>query len=368
MDNLRSDLIREILEYLDPHSMMQVAWTCSRLHQMVWLQTPKPYPRCHSGPYYFFNIPELCAKLYTKMNFAGKRNQFYSDCVHALNNLRPIIKKGIISSSQGQDDQGIENTLNYEEDRNMRFWSSAGSETTDANEFLIYELIDTSIVASVHFMFNFEALQYSLYDEAVQYPPQKIQIKIGNSDSNYHYSSEIYDVKPKSSYLTVLVLPELVIGKYIKLELIGKVGCLFKAQKYFTVLSYVLCIGYPLKSFPEESPLKALSTTSEEIADISKIDSEYISTYAMRKPADPFIAYKLMEKNLLYQFIDEAIKGRILNTVESYFYVKKAIENKAKFDIDKINPNTLTAYLLDENGFSQEAYSLWFKIMLWCYP
>ncbi|CAG9332824.1 unnamed protein product [Blepharisma stoltei] len=363
MESLRSDLIREILEYLDSHSIMQVACTCKRLNQIAWndnfwavyLQIPKPYPRYHSGPYYFYNISELRAKFYTKMNLAGKNKQFYWDCAHALNNLRPIIKKGIRSSSQDYD-QGIENTLKYEDSLYGHYWSSTGSVTTDANEYLIYELIDTSIVASVHFMCYRAGFQ-----GGVIYPPQKIQIKIGNSDndSDYHYSSEIYDVEVRNKYFTVLVLPELVIGKYIKLKLIGKVSPQPGDEKYYTVLSYVQCIGYPLKSFYEESPLKALSSTSEEIEEISKIDSEYISTQAKQEPADPFIIYQLMAKNLLNEFIDEALKGRSLNPFESYFYVERALQNDTEIDFGKVSCYELIGDLLFEKGRFDEALGIY---------
>mmetsp|Transcript_27529 Transcript_27529/g.27201 ORF Transcript_27529/g.27201 Transcript_27529/m.27201 type:complete len:212 (+) Transcript_27529:480-1115(+) len=199
------------------------------------------------------------------------------------------------------------------------------------------------------------------YQGGVIYPPQKIQIKIGKSDSDYHYSSEIYDVEMRNKYFTVLILPEIVIGKYIKLELIGKASPQPGDEKYYTVLSYVQCIGYPLKNFSEESPLKALSSTIEKIQDTRIIDSLSIITQEGQEPADHFIIYQLIAKNLLNEFLDEALKKRKLNPVESYFYVERALQNNSEIGFNPIVSYELIGDLFFDKGLFDQAREMYLE-------
>lgn len=59
-------------------------------------------------------------------------------------NRIPLIKEALAASSTDHKEQGIENTLDKEE----TFWSSTGSSTEDANEWLLYKLVQPICVVT----------------------------------------------------------------------------------------------------------------------------------------------------------------------------------------------------------------------------
>ena len=116
------------------------------------------------------------------------------------------------------------------------FWSSEGSITPDATEHLIYgiagtdqtqilttDAVDLGKVAQIYSftiaVFNPSNLQGVGHD----YPPRQVQLEVGFTKHNFHYKSPIFEVLAgTSTEQEFIILPILVIGSHLKVNLIGK--------------------------------------------------------------------------------------------------------------------------------------------------
>lgn len=66
------------------------------------------------------------------------------------------------------------------------------------------------------------------------YPPQYVQIEVGNSPTDFFYKSQIFEVDQKSDAEQIFsIFPDLVFGTFIKVNLIGKPGIQMTDQKHY---------------------------------------------------------------------------------------------------------------------------------------
>ena len=137
--------------------------------------------------------------------------------VHISSKDNHLEIEGVQSSTQDFN-QSIYRTL----DRNSFdfFWSSTGSTTPIDNEWLLYRVSNgKALIHSLAF-----ALFKSRYQEGDPlYPPREIQIQVGDTPFNYHYTSPRFFVEPNNDKEQLFpLMPDIVIGEYIKILLIGK--------------------------------------------------------------------------------------------------------------------------------------------------
>jgi hypothetical protein len=167
------------------------------------------------------------------------------------------ILRGIEDSSHDYE-QDIHSTYHY---LDSRFWSSEGSPTGDANEFLIFELKTLSVIFEVQFR-NYRAL----YQGGLLYPSKYVQIKVGEDMNNWSYESEILPVEFTEELQHVFLLPNIVMGKYVKIELIGKLTVQFEDNKYYSVLDFVDILGFPTNNLRYKELLQSLRDFLPEIS------------------------------------------------------------------------------------------------------
>lgn len=101
------------------------------------------------------------------------------------------------------------------------FWSSTGSDSIDADEFLCYRLKETKpavIYSMTMKLFDPSEIQNV---ESV-YGPRYVQIQAGFSEDNYHYTSPMFKAASTMDEQEFVLLPDLVVGSHLRVNLIGK--------------------------------------------------------------------------------------------------------------------------------------------------
>ena len=172
---------------------------------------------------------------------------------------------------------------------NGEFWSSKACDSADTDEFLVFKLKSKSFVFSVHFK-----AYRALYQGGVLYPSKTVKIHIGNSFHNFHYTSDEFDFPRSENYNTILILPNFVQGEYVKIELIGKVMTEPQTEMFYTVLSFVDIIGYPVdKEVDEDNDIENIIKTK----DFKKINS---NRYFKRTP---FLYERIENQGFLVDFL-----------------------------------------------------------------
>ncbi|GAM21167.1 hypothetical protein SAMD00019534_043420 [Acytostelium subglobosum LB1] len=148
-----------------------------------------------------------------------------------------VIRGVVSSSSCDRSSQRIDNTLFDNPD----FWSSTGSSTTDANESLVYVLGQPYAMSST---FKIKVYKSWHQYEHPCYPPQRIKISIGHFPSvDYHYVSKEFDVVSGTDDEQIFDLGQLVYGRYLRVDLIGKVQAQLSDNLLYTAIERVKMDG-----------------------------------------------------------------------------------------------------------------------------
>ena len=233
---------------------------------------------------------------------------------NAASNPKSIIESPVESSSQDRD-QDIACTMLYD---NGRFWSSEPSETDDTNDYLIYKLKSKCFVFSVHFK-----VHRVLYQNGTIYPPKTAKVKIGNFIDNYHYESEKFEVSLTERYNTILILPNFIEGEYVRIDLYGKQMREPRTELYYSVISFVDIIGFPLEKL----------SNIYEITDEGNLDIEDIIKYKntdvlsnTQFTRTPFL-YERMIKHKKITGIYHELNHDNINEIEKYLMVVNRMQN-----------------------------------------
>jgi hypothetical protein len=158
--------------------------------------------------------------------------------------------KGIKDSSHDFD-QTIHRTTDVN-DWNS-FWSSTGSKTTDSTEWLLYQTDDSpSVIAGV----TIAAFQAKYQTDDPIYPPLKVRFRVGFVPDHYHYTSELFKYDNNAEDQMFTLLPDLVVGKYIKVEFYGKPQTQEGDNKYYIALQKVSVFGESANSQQIPSEIK----------------------------------------------------------------------------------------------------------------
>ena len=163
--------------------------------------------------------------------------------------------KGIRASTQDKE-QSIFRTL--EREGMYLFWSSIGTKSELDNEFLIYKVCDE--MAMIH------SVTMSVFKSDKTYPPKKIQFEVGDREDHYYYQSDIMDVDQNSSKEQVFnLLPDVAVGKFIRLNLIGKPG--YFKKEYYHVIRYVGVSAIESSKLPKDQREFLFELYNSQISD-----------------------------------------------------------------------------------------------------
>jgi len=95
------------------------------------------------------------------------------------------------------------------------------------------------------------------------FPPSKVRFKVGCVPEKYHYTSPLYEFQHNALDQYFSLLPDIVIGKYVKVELYGKPSIQSTDNKHYIALQKVSCQGCTISSIKIPSKI---SPTLQRIA------------------------------------------------------------------------------------------------------
>jgi F-box domain len=346
MESLSEDIKLEIALYLDILTILTLSqlsklWNSLIQSPVLWNAKKKlaqvPYPLVSDG-YFKYNAKSYYSYLHSKEPFDFTYST-YVDLMIKLNHPRSLVSNPLDSHLN----QSLSGMLKYEDDL---FWNSKQRADSNTTETILCELIDSSIVFSVHFK-----IYRAVCQGGILYPSRYIKIYIGNDKESHHYESGLYKVCMSEKYCSIQILPEIVIGKYIKIELIGKVTHLPNSLLYITAIEFFDVIGYSLNSVP---------LNNLELGIVNKDTETVIEILSRNKhKSTPFIV-NLMEK---YGILDEVLLNlnRHYNEVESFVYMKDKMN--LPVDMAVVKPSEALGDYCFESGAFFKAFYNYSKIM-----
>ena len=235
-------LLQEIFYYLDLKSLQNCTTVSKKWNKIIcknhfWknkfsTSTPSTY---HSGPYFKYSTLKGHLEHLNLINYEFPDNTFIKPLSLKLSNPQNLKITSTTASSTDRD-QVSQNLLIYDD----LFWSSAPNQSSDSDEFLILELESKSLIFTVNFK-----LFRAVYQEGTLYPPKFIKVSIGTTKDSFEYETDNFEVNISESYNTILILPNIVLGKFVKLTLIGKQSKEPGTELWYNVLRFVEIIGYP---------------------------------------------------------------------------------------------------------------------------
>ena len=241
MERLPKYIIQDILYFLDFQSTKECKLVSKKLYSLInqgyfWKfkftkQNPSSY---FSTPY--FKFPEYSSivdRIHCSYQEIESFADLYSFCKQISDPQRLEINS--VEASSEDHDQAASCVLTYDQS----FWSSQPNDSNDTDEYLIIELNESSLIFAVNFY-----VYRAIYQGGTIYPPKFAKIYIGDTKDSFGYESEQYPIGITENCNTILLLPELVKGKFIKLLLIGKQMRENGSEKWYTVLKYVEVLGH----------------------------------------------------------------------------------------------------------------------------
>lgn len=240
-----------------------------------------------------------------------------------------------VAESSHDFDQSISRTLSVVDGM---FWSSLGSETTDSNEFLRYQMEYPAFVFWVGVR-----LFRAGYQGGILYAPVQFQLKIGMQDGVWNYVSDPITAEVTESLQHLILLPALILGSYFELSLIGKRQTQETDRLYYVAIEHVRCVGLPADLYTAEQHLTARNPTL--IGDISlEITNANYEMWAKKLVSHPEIVQRehlesIHELGCLSDYFDAVRESnRKFTKCESYFY----LEHTPTDQEDEVNLSGLT--------------------------
>lgn len=143
------------------------------------------------------------------------------------------------------------------------------------------------------------------------YPPKFIRINIGNDPDSFHYTSDLLKVPVSEKLATFQILPQIVFGKYLKIDLIGMPNPL-PGWTFIVALDFFDVIGSSMEDLPLGNLEKSIFEGNFEVFfDILNRN---------KHKATPFIVDLMWRKGRLEQYLQGL--EREMNEVESFMHVK----------------------------------------------
>eukprot|EP01087_Luapelamoeba_hula_P003354 TRINITY_DN1315_c0_g1_i5.p1 TRINITY_DN1315_c0_g1~~TRINITY_DN1315_c0_g1_i5.p1 ORF type:complete len:172 (-),score=6.76 TRINITY_DN1315_c0_g1_i5:267-782(-) len=125
------------------------------------------------------------------------------------------------------------------------FWRSSGSAGPDSNEHLTYKLTQPlCVIRSV----TIQAHKATYQKGRPVYGPKQVQVLVGFGPAleNMHYRSPVFLAANHSALQSFSLGRDLVIGSYIRIELIGKHSAQDHDGEYYTAIESVSSYGKPI--------------------------------------------------------------------------------------------------------------------------
>jgi len=236
-----------------------------------------------------------------------------------LSNSFDLVSAAIESSSCDEATQSIHNTLENSyfgsptnpNINTIKFWSSKGSKDINSDEFLIYKLEQPICIVS-----TIRVTVYKAYFQTGMpiYSPQFIRISVGFSPNDWHYSSELFPVKQVEEPQYFSLDPQLVIGGYVRVDLIGRTQTQPGDNLYYTVLKNFAVDGVPIGLLGNKKNLLALSM---------------IDFYSRFRDPNTMVHY--ISKSTTMSAIDQSViinSDTKKNYFEIFLYLKSIINEK----------------------------------------
>ncbi|OMJ68352.1 hypothetical protein SteCoe_34228 [Stentor coeruleus] len=350
MEKISNWVLLEIFSYLDINSLLESRVLNKRFSSTIsnnslWKAKfsssrykPSTY---HSGAY--FKFPKTSEIMnFSCINDPDKPPTFENMAYYfnILRNPQRIIKCAHSVSSEDYT-QTIDKVLDY---NTNEFWSSKPYDEDNTNEFAVFELTGICYVFTISFK-----TYRALYQGGPIYPPKRVKILIGNTPDEYFFSSDEFDVEINENYNTILVLPNIVKGKYVRIDFIEKVTREPGSEKYYTVLSFVEITGFPIEIEPNPNSLESI-IKSENLKNIVSRHDEIQS---------PFLYSQINSVGLMNDFL-LATSNLSCNEIKNYFVA--VYEQKNEENDTKVYPTNLTADFYFDNKDYERAFEHYRRI------
>ncbi|KAJ3272686.1 hypothetical protein HDV01_005340 [Terramyces sp. JEL0728] len=252
------------------------------------------------------------SKEYVKYS-KSPRLMFKELCLLSLKYSNPpnVIEIGIVESTRDHRNQSIGETI---DDLQTTFWSSKGSEM-DVDEFLDYQMISKCLITRIEIKPFLAQFQSGL----PCYAPRCVSFSVGCSQDEYHFHSKEFPMINTNKLQVFEIEPQ--IGKYVRVNLIGKVQTQPLDDLYYTCLEKVEILGIPVcKSvFQHYTELQAVFQNWALDRNESLMDDDYnLNTSDMDKEA------------LAYDECTELLKQREFDKVVSMMFSAKKQSSKLR--------------------------------------
>ncbi|KYQ92167.1 hypothetical protein DLAC_07009 [Tieghemostelium lacteum] len=270
-----------------------------------------------------------------------------------------------VECSSCDDDQVIDNTLEC----NKKFWSSKGNADSNSIDYLVYRFHQISVVSSVKihvFKANFQAGMPT-------YSPVTLRISVGFSPDVYHYKSEEFTVKRTEEAQQFSLEPRLVVGSYLRIDLIGKHQIQSNDNLYYTVLRYVCADGLPIGSLDPcaELSLSMMKLRSKyidiksdnEFPDESSQEQYEKSLHQLKSQIAPKLDKKRIYNGIIQSVLKDLFEQQFSSAIDTIF--QKNIRSPKIFNLllQSKNSEALSKYfcsLLDRGDVFSQEESLFF--------
>lgn len=369
METLGHDTTICILTFLELPAVFSLLSTSKSLLSLwtddsVWrvLLTREQSPTLHINTEPSFSIKRCLAyrtALWTNIHLEAPIS-FLQTTLATYHKVRIIPLKSVAESSHDYD-QDISRTLSAHEDH---FWSSIGSPTTDSNEFLRYRL------AFPAFLFWVGVRLFRAgYQGGYLYPPVQFQVKIGLEEGVWNYVSEPVNAQATESLQHLIVLPAMILGKYMELGLIGKVQTQETDSLYYVAIEHVRCIGLPADLYPAEHHLGEI--TPYPIGDLPlDIDNSTYELWAQKLVSHPEMVQRehletIHELGNSADYFDRIRKSkRRFTKIESYFYLENTDLDQDLLNLTGMTLSEDLGDLLVEKGHVRVALAVFARIQV----
>lgn len=351
MNSLSDDILLYFFTFLDLKTLLTLSLTRKEFKDLisspeVWKfrkPTKTSSAPLQSGAIYHYRPENWSSSLHTAEELT-LNYPTYQSLVHRIHEARSILRPSLDSKMN----MSLSGMLKYEYEL---FWNSKQKESQEGEDSFICELIGTCSVFTIHFK-----AYRAVTQGGVMYPPKFIRVCIGNEIDNFHYISDLIKVPMSEKLMTFQVLPQIVIGKYLKVELIGMPNSM-PGGAFIVALDFFDVIGNSMEDLSLGNLEKSIFEGNTEVF------TDILSRN--KHKATPFIVDLLLRKGLLSEYLQSL--SRVMNEVESFMYVKNLLDT-GKFPhnssfLNVCKPSEALGDLLFEAGAFSSAYSVYIKNM-----
>lgn len=226
MNTITYPVYLEVSKYLDPKSVF------------TWSMVSKECCRIITSAHFLMSYSKALGLSLKNLKPSVERvSQFFISLIKQVKiyNFHNLQLEGIEASSTDYN-QSIFNTLI---EKCSKYWSSRGSETQEAEEYLLFAFKNFSMLKSLKVDF-FPATEYEHEND---YPSNQIKISLGLSQSEWFYESKPFQVNNSMS-VDLNIENDVSIARFIKVTFIGKPNQQDSDELYYVAVQRIQAFGY----------------------------------------------------------------------------------------------------------------------------